>query len=165
DAGHLEPALEPRVEDAVGDRRRRVGDVDHVPERVELEDAADQLGVDLAAEQVALHLNAEPRDVDDRELAAEQLPDVDLHPVDRAREREPRDALDVVDAGREREDEVGRAMLDVRPLDADLVDLDREPARPLEAVAARGADAEEDAEPGPRVERAGAVELEVARLA
>src|SRR5207244_11835133 len=33
------------------------------------------------------------------------------------------------------------------------------------AVAARGADAEEDAEAGPRVERAVAVELEVARLA
>ena len=61
-----------------------------LPDRVDLEDAADQRRVDLAAEDVALDLDADRRDVDDRELAGEQLADVDLDALDRAGELAPR---------------------------------------------------------------------------
>ena len=73
-------------------------------------------------------------------LPLEQLPDVDLDPLDRAGELQPADALDAGDARAEGEDEVGRIGLDVRPLDADRVDLDREPVRPEEAAAVRAAE-------------------------
>ena len=59
------------------------------------------------------------------------------------------------DARREREHEVGRVVLDaVRPLDADRVDLDRQPARPLEAVARRPSRRSRTTpKPGQRLER------------
>ena len=90
-----------------------------------------------------------------------ELADVDLDPLDRAGELEAADPLDPGDARREREDEVPRIGVDVRPLDADRVDVDREPARPLEAVAGRGADGELDAEVVAGREAAVAEEAEV----
>src|SRR6266536_4745381 len=56
-------------------------------------------------------------------------------------------------------------VLDVVPLDAELVDADAEDVGDPEAGAGRGADAEEDAEAGLGLERAVAEEREVPRLA
>ena len=89
-AGQREAALEPGEEDALGDRRRRVGVRDQVAGGVDLEDAPDQGGIELAAEDVPLHLDADRAEADDRELAGEQLADVDLDPLDRAGERRAR---------------------------------------------------------------------------
>ena len=165
DAGEREAALEPRIEDALVDRRDGVEVVDDTAAGVELEDAAHELGVDLAAEHVALDRDAERADADDRELAVDELPDVDLDALDRARELEAGDPVDALDARGEDEGEVRRVGADVRPRDPDRVDVDRQPARPLEAVAARAADAQEDAEARLRVERPVAEEGEVPRLA
>ena len=126
-AGHREAALDADEQDPLLDRGRRVERVDHAVGRVELEDPADQLRRELAAEHVALDRDADRRDVDDRELAVEQLPDVDLDALDRARELQAGDPLDLLDRRRQRQREVGRVGLDVRPLDPDVLDLDREP--------------------------------------
>ena len=87
---------------------------DHVAVCVELQDPADQLGVELAAEQGALHLDADRGDADDRELALLEQAEVDLDALDRAGERQPAEALDAGDARRQGQREVGRVGLDVR---------------------------------------------------
>ena len=57
--GHREAALDAQVEDALRHRRRVVERADDVVVRVELEDAADEAGVELAAEHLALHLHGD----------------------------------------------------------------------------------------------------------
>src|SRR5205807_7558349 len=127
--------------------------------RVELEDSRDQVCVELAAEQRTLDVDGDGADADDRELAALELPDVDLDPFDRAAELEGvRHPLDRGDARRHSEDEVRRVGLDVRPLDPDRLDLDRQPVDPPETGAVRVAEREEDAKPVQRLERAVAEE-------
>src|SRR5207248_3571823 len=69
------------------------------------------------------------------------------------------------DADRQRQEEVARVGLDVRPFDPDRVDVDGQPARPLEVVAGGAADTQEDAEALARLERAVAEEREVPGLA
>ena len=166
-AEHREGALDACVEDALLHRRGDVGVVDDVVVVVDLDDSADQRGVELAAEELALDLDPKRRDADDGEFAAQELVDVDLDPFDRPRERQPCDALDPGDARGQGQDEVARVggRVAIRPLDADLVDVNRQPGRPREAVAVRAADREEDAEARQGLERAVAQELEVARLA
>ncbi len=164
-AGHREAALEAEVEDALEDGRLRVEDADDVVAGVELEDAAHQAGVDLPAEQVALDANGDRVDRDDGELALGEQRRLDLDALDRARDLQARQAGDRRDARRQGEDEVLGVVLDVVPLDADGVDPDGQERRPLEAVAGRRPDAQEDAEALLRLERAVAHEREVARLA
>ena len=65
---------------------------------------------------------------------------------------------------RQGEGEVGGVLLDVGPLDADRLDLDRQEARPLERAPGGRADAEEDAEAGLGDEAAVAGEGEVLGL-
>ena len=67
--GDRETALKADVEHPVLDRGRGVESADDVEGRVEPQDAADQPGVDLAAEEFALHGDPEGLDRDDRELA------------------------------------------------------------------------------------------------
>ncbi len=163
-AGHAEAAFDPGEEDAGVDRGRRVGVGDDVAAGVDLDDPADQLRVELPAEHVSLDRDADRRDADDRELPGEQLADIDLDALDRAGELEPVHALDAGDARRQCEDEVRRVVDDVVPLEPDRVDVDRQPARPREAVAVGTADGEDDTEVRARCEAAVAVEREVARL-
>src|SRR5262249_46157510 len=120
---------------------------------------------ELAAEQLALHRHADRSNVDDRELAGEQLADVDLHALDGARELKAADALDPGHLGRKRQHEVGWIGLNIRPLDTDLRDADWQPAWPLEGVTSGRADADEDTEPGLCLKASVAEEGEVARLA
>ena len=163
-AGHLEPAINADEEHAVGHRGRAVERVNERPVRIELQDAADQRGLQLAAKHHALHAHAQRGDVDDREFALEEQRRLDLHAFDRAGEFQPFRALDSLDARREREHEVLGVILDVRPLDADRVDLDRQPRRPFEAIAGRRPDGEEHAEARLGLEAAVTEEREVPRL-
>src|SRR5207244_9627009 len=119
--GNLEGALHAREEDSLLDRGRDVGVVDDLVGVADLDDAADERGLELAAEQLAFHLDAERRDADDGELTVKELADVDLDAVDGAREREAGDALDPRDARGQGEDEVGGVGggISVRTLDAD----------------------------------------------
>ena len=165
DAGHLEAALDADEEHAVDHWRGGVEAVDHRGIGIELDDAADQPGVDLAAEHLALELDADRGDVDDRELALEQQADVDLDPFDGARELEPVHALQAGHRRRQSQHEVGRVVLDVAPGDADLGDPDRQPGRPLEAGTGGRPDADEYPEAGLGDKSAIAQEGEVARFA
>ena len=164
-AGEGEAAFHADEEDALVDRRGGVEVADQRTARVELEDAADERRLEIAAEELALHRHADRGDVDDRELAAREPADVDHHAFDRAGELEAGDALDAGDGDRQRQLEVARIGLDVGPGDADLVDVDRQPARPHEAVAARRADGEEHAEALLGDEGAVAEEGEIAAFA
>ena len=165
DPRELEPALDADEEDALGHRRRDVEGVDQPPAGVEAQDTAEQPGLEHAAEQLALDLHGDRLDVGDRELAVEQLAHVDLDARDGAGELQAGDALQARHAGRKRQHEVGRIVLDVGPLDADRVDADRQPRRPLEAAARGRADAEEHPEARLGDEGAVAEEGEVAALA
>ena len=164
-AGHGEAALEAQVEDALGHLGRAVEDADDVEVLVEAQDAADQPGVDLAAEHRALDGHAEGVDADDRELALGEQRRLDAYALDGAGELETAETLDARDARRQHEHEVLGRVLDVVPLDADGVDADREEGGPLERAARGGADGDEDAEAGQRTEVAVAEEPEVAALA
>ena len=132
---------------------------------IELENPADNLGVDLAPEQLALDSHAEGRDVDDGELARAQLADVDLHALDQARELQPRHVGQTADRSRDRDDEIGRIVLDIPPFDADELDLQRQPVRQAQAVAGDRIHAQEDAESRQGPERAIAQEGEVPAFA
>ena len=164
-AAQAEGALHANEEDALGHRRGGIERPDDVEGPVELQDAADEPGVEVATEQLALHGDADRGDVDDRELALEQQLGRDLDALDGAGERQALDPLDLRHGQRQGQDEVVGVVLDVRPLDADGVDVDRQPLRPLEAAARGRADGQEDPEAGLRPEAAIAQEREVARLA
>ena len=165
DARERKPALHTHEEHAILHRRRRVERADHVQVVVDLQDAADQRRVELAAEHVSADAHANRSDVDDGELAFEQQAHVDLHTLDRAGERHAAQPVQPADARGKREHKVLGMLLDVVPLDAEFVDADGQPGRPLEALACRTADTEEHAEARQRVETAIALEAEVARLA
>ena len=164
-AGDREGALDADEEHPLLDRRLIIKCVDHRAGGVELDNAADQASLDLSAEKVALHGHADRSDVGDREFAVQQLFDVDHHAFDRSGELEAADALQAGNAGGKGQLEQLRMTLDVFPGDADLVDLDRQPGRPLEAGAAGRPDADEHAEAGFRDESAVAEEGEVAGFA
>src|SRR5439155_10087642 len=126
--------------------------------------SADEAGVELATEHLALHLDRDRVEADDRELPLREQQRLDAHTADRAAELETLEPLDRGDRRGQREDEVLRVRRDVVPLDPDLVDVDREERRPLERVAAGRTDAQEHAETGARLERTVAEKVEVARL-
>ena len=165
EAHHRESALQPEVEDPLRDGSRVVERADDLEVRVELQDAADELCIDLAAEEVTLDAHGERVDRDDRELALRKERRLDAQALDRAREREAADALDAGDARGEREDEVFGVVVEVGPLDADRVDANAEDLGDVEARAGGRADAEEDTEAGLRLERPVAEEGEVPGLA
>ena len=132
---------------------------------VQAQNAADQAGLQLAAEHLALDLDGDRVDGDDRELALGQQGRSDLDALDRPAELQPRHALDPGHGRRQREDEVLRVVLDVGPLDAERVDADREERRPLERVARRRPDGEEHSETLQRFEGPVAADREVASFA
>src|SRR5262249_31243572 len=146
DFGEREAALHAHEEDAVLDWRHRVERVDDAATGIQLDDTADQRRVQFAAEKIAMHRHADRSDVDDRELTGKQLADVNLYAVNGAREAQAGNALESNHLGRQGQDEVSGVLLDVGPLDADGSDADWQPARPLEGVARRRADTDDDAE-------------------
>ena len=127
DARERKPTLHPHEEHAILHRRRRVERADHVQVVVDLQDAADQRRVELAAEHVPADAHADARDVDDGELAFQQQAHVDLHTLDRAGERHSAQPVQPADARGQREHEVLGMLLDVVPLDAEFVDADGQP--------------------------------------
>ena len=126
DARHLETALDTEEQDTLLHLRGAVKGTYHLAVGVEFEYAADKPGVDRPAEEAALDAYAEGCDVDDRELALQQQLGRYLQALDGARELQAGHARHAGDARRQRQDEVRRICLEVRPFDADLVDLDRQ---------------------------------------
>ena len=66
--------------------------------RIQLQDAADERSIDLAAEHLTTHAHADGCDVRDREFAAQQLADVDLHALNCAAKGESLQTLETRDA-------------------------------------------------------------------
>ena len=140
---NVEAALDAEEEDPLLDRRGRVEDVDQMRQ---LASSLRMPPIRPASISPPNRLpftgHADRGDVDDRELAVEQLADIDLDALDRAGEfaarRMPLMPVTLADSVSTKSD---GSLLDVGPVDADRVDPDRQPGRPLEAVAGRAADA------------------------
>ena len=129
-AGDFELALHADEQHAVHDRRGRVSRLDFIAGRIDSNNPADQLSADFGAAKIAADLNGDRFQPNHRELALGQQPHVDLEALDAAAEVE-RHARHLGDGGGHREDKVRRPRLDVLPLDSELGDPDRQPARPL----------------------------------
>ncbi len=160
-----EAALHPHEEHPVRHRGRGVEGVDQTPIRIQLQNPPNQPGIDRSPKQIPAHGDANGRNVHDRELAIEERPDVDLHTLNRPRELQPTQTLQPGHARRQNDREVGRIRLDVRPGNPQLRNLDRQPARPLEALPTRTPDAQEHPEPRLGHKRPVAEEREVPPLA
>ena len=132
--------------------------------RIQLDNATDEPGLDLTAEQVALQRYADGSNVHDWELSPGQPADVNYDALDAPGEFQTFHTLDAGDRGRQGQLEVGRIRLDIPPGDADLGDVDGQPLGPLEAAAVGRADTQEDAESRLGDESAVAEESEVAAL-